>query len=176
MADRDRGRDGEVDPHDGEPADGVPPTQTRTQCSFCGVGCGIVATSAPDESGRRSVIKVAGDKRHPVNAGRLCTKGGSHAEVMAAPGRMTSAASRPRRGDELRPIATDEAIREAARRLRAIVEEHGRDAVGLYVSGQLTLEAQYLTTKLAKGFLRTVHLESNSRLCMTSASSGYKLS
>ena len=60
---------------------------------------------------------------------------------------------------------------EAGRRLRAIIDEHGPDAVALYVSGQMTIEAQYLANKLAKGFIRTVHIESNSRLCMSSAAS-----
>lgn len=48
--------------------------------------------------------------------------------------------------------------------------------MALYVSGQMSLEAQYLANKLAKGFIRTRHIESNSRLCMASAGSGYKLS
>ncbi len=70
----------------------------------------------------------------------------------------------------------DAAVRAAADGIRRIVEEHGPDAVALYVSGQLTLEAQYLANKLAKGFVRTSHIESNSRLCMASAGSGYKQS
>ena len=37
-------------------------------------------------------------------------------------------------------------------------DEFKADAVALYVSGQMTLEAQYLATKLAKGYLRTVNL------------------
>jgi sulfite reductase (NADPH) flavoprotein alpha-component len=40
----------------------------------------------------------------------------------------------------------------------------------------LSMEAQYLAGKLAKGFLRTNNIDSNSRLCMSSAASGYKLS
>ena len=68
------------------------------------------------------------------------------------------------------------AVAETARRLRAIIDEHGPDAVALYVSGQMTLEAQYLANKLAKGFIRTNQIESNSRLCMASAGTGYKLS
>jgi anaerobic selenocysteine-containing dehydrogenase len=44
------------------------------------------------------------------------------------------------------------------RRLRAIIDEHGPDAVALYVSGQMPIEAQYLATKLAKGFVQTVHI------------------
>lgn len=67
-------------------------------------------------------------------------------------------------------------IAETAGRLRAIVDEHGPDAVALYVSGQMSLEAQYLANKLTKGFIGTNQIESNSRLCMASAGSGYKLS
>src|SRR5208282_424320 len=70
----------------------------------------------------------------------------------------------------------NDALAETAARLAKIVARHGPDAVALYVSGQLSLEAQYLAGKLAKGFLRTNNIESNSRLCMSSAASGYKLS
>ena len=48
--------------------------------------------------------------------------------------------------------------------------------MALYVSGQMSLEAQYLSNKLAKGFIGTSWIESNSRLCMASAGTGYKLS
>ncbi|BDH56627.1 bifunctional reductase [Tsukamurella sp. PLM1] len=74
------------------------------------------------------------------------------------------------------PVGLDEAIAETGRRLREIRDAHGSDAIALYVSGQMTLEAQYLATKLAKGFLRTKWIESNSRLCMASAGTGYKQS
>ena len=57
-----------------------------------------------------------------------------------------------------------------------VLDEHGPDAVALYVSGQMTIEAQYLANKLAKGFIGTNQIESNSRLCMASAGAGYKLS
>ena len=70
----------------------------------------------------------------------------------------------------------DDAVAEAGRWLRAIIDKHGPDAVGIYVSGQMSLESQYLATKLAKGYLRTQYLESNSRLCMASAGTGFKQS
>lgn len=150
---------------------------TRTACSYCGVGCGIqVETTADPDSGRPVIARVAGDKLHPANFGRLCTKGATHAEMMAADGRLTSAMLRPTRDEELVPTPVDDAVAEAGRRLRAIVDEHGPDAVALYVSGQMSIEAQYLANKLAKGFLRTVHIESNSRLCMASAGTGFKQS
>ncbi|WUS99816.1 bifunctional nitrate reductase/sulfite reductase flavoprotein subunit alpha [Streptomyces sp. NBC_00708] len=151
-------------------------TQVRTVCSYCGVGCGVVLDIAAGPDGRRTVRKASGDKAHPANAGRLCTKGATTADMLAAPGRLTTALIRPERGAEPVPVAVDEAVASTARRLRAIVDEHGPDAVAFYVSGQMSLEAQYLANKLAKGFVRTRRIESNSRLCMASAGSGYKLS
>jgi sulfite reductase (NADPH) flavoprotein alpha-component len=130
--------------------------------------------AGPD--GRRTVLKASGDKAHPANAGRLCTKGATTAEMLAAPGRLTSALVRDERGAEPVPAPVADAVAETARRLRSIVDEHGPDAVAFYVSGQLSLEAQYLANKLAKGFVRTNQIESNSRLCMASAGAGYKSS
>ncbi len=153
-------------------------TVTRTQCSYCGVGCGIEVRTAVDAATNAPVIaRVSGDKLHPANFGRLCTKGATHAELMRARDtRLDTAMMRTRRDEK--PIAAplDQAITDTAARLRAIIEEHGPDAVAIYVSGQMSLEAQYLATKLAKGFIRTTHLESNSRLCMASAGTGYKQS
>ncbi|RJO77183.1 molybdopterin oxidoreductase [Nocardia panacis] len=149
---------------------------TRTACSYCGVGCGITVETRPDASGAPVIAKVTGDRLHPANAGRLCTKGATHPELMRAPGRMTSAYLRPDRAEQARPATVDEAVRAAATRLRAILDEHGPDAIALYVSGQMSLEAQYLATKLAKGYVRTKHIEANSRLCMASAGTGYKQS
>ncbi|KLI08695.1 molybdopterin oxidoreductase [Mycolicibacterium conceptionense] len=161
---------------DGAGSGSTPDKTHRTACSYCGVGCGIEVTTRVDD-GRTVIARVSGDKLHPTNFGRLCTKGAMHAEMMAADDdRLTTALLRPTRGDELVPAPVDDAVAEAGRRLRAIIDAHGPDAVALYVSGQMTLEAQYLATKLAKGFLRTVHIESNSRLCMASAGTGFKQS
>lgn len=152
------------------------PTQVRTVCSYCGVGCGIVLDLAMGADGRRTVLKASGDKAHPANGGRLCTKGATSADMLAAQGRLTTALVRANRSEAPEPLAMEAAVKETARRLRAVLDEHGPDALALYVSGQMTLEAQYLANKLAKGFVRTQWIESNSRLCMASAGSGYKLS
>ncbi|MFE2918231.1 molybdopterin-dependent oxidoreductase, partial [Kitasatospora indigofera] len=150
--------------------------QVRTVCSYCGVGCGIVLDLKRGADGRRSVAKVSGDKAHPANGGRLCTKGATHADLLAAPGRLGTALVRTARDEPAVPTDVDAAVTAVARRLRAILEEHGPDALSFYVSGQMSLEAQYLANKLAKGFVRTNQIESNSRLCMASAGTGYKLS
>ncbi|CAG7650549.1 bifunctional nitrate reductase/sulfite reductase flavoprotein subunit alpha [Actinacidiphila bryophytorum] len=151
-------------------------TTVRTVCSYCGVGCGLLLDVGAGPDGHRTVLKAVGDKSHPANHGRLCTKGATTADMLSAPGRLDRALVRAERGAEAVPSPAAEAIAETGRRLRAIVDEHGPDAVALYVSGQLSLEAQYLANKLAKGFVGTNQIESNSRLCMASAGSGYKLS
>lgn len=134
-------------------------------------------TRTDPASGVPVIARVSGDKLHPTNSGRLCTKGATHAEMMAATdGRLTTALLRPSRDADPMAVDVDDALAQAGARLRAIRDEHGPDAVALYVSGQMSIEAQYLATKLAKGFLRTVHIESNSRLCMASAGTGFKQS
>ncbi len=89
----------------------------RTVCSYCGVGCGITLELDSDTGGQR-IPKVSGDKAHPANRGRLCTKGGSHVDMMAADGRLTTALVRAERGAALEPVSVDIAIADTARRLR----------------------------------------------------------
>ncbi|WP_029146834.1 sulfite reductase subunit alpha [Methylophilus sp. 5] len=146
-------------------------TQVKSVCPYCGVGCGIVM-----EVENHKVIKVYGDKQHPTNFGRLCTKGNTCAQALADSGRLEYAYVRPARGQESVRTGMDAAIKETARRLRAILDDHGPDAIALYVSGQMSIESQYLANKLVKGYLGSNNIESNSRLCMASAGSGYKLS
>lgn len=149
----------------------------KSACSYCGVGCGMVLQVETDpETGRRRLLSVAGDKEHPTNFGRLCTKGATSAEMLASGGRLETAYLRQQRESAPAPLDVDAAITETARRLRGLLDEHGPDALSFYVSGQMSLEAQYLITKLSKGFVGTNQIESNSRLCMASAGTGYKQS
>ncbi|WP_419223547.1 molybdopterin-dependent oxidoreductase [Gordonia sp. CPCC 206044] len=122
------------------------------------------------------VVKTVGRKDHPTNFGRLCTKGSTTADMLNAGGRLTAPMLRDERGAPARTADLDQTITETAGRLRSIIDEHGPDAVALYVSGQMSMEAQYLSNKLAKGFIGTNQIESNSRLCMASAGTGYKQS
>lgn len=152
-------------------------TQVKSVCPYCGVGCGIVMEVEDNPATRtRRVIKVYGDKQHPTNYGRLCTKGSTCIQAIAESGRLEYAYVRQQRGQESVRTGIDAAIKETARRLRAILDEHGPDAIALYVSGQMSIESQYLANKLVKGYLGSNNIESNSRLCMASAGSGYKLS
>ncbi|UUA74598.1 bifunctional nitrate reductase/sulfite reductase flavoprotein subunit alpha [Cellvibrio sp. QJXJ] len=143
----------------------------RSVCPYCGVGCGMVL-----ETDGKKITKVSGDKNHPANFGRLCTKGQTSAQALTNSGRMESAFVRSERNRDPVKTSMAQAISTTAKRLREILDTHGPDAISFYVSGQMSIESQYLANKLAKGFLRTNNIESNSRLCMASAGAGYKLS
>lgn len=145
--------------------------KVKSVCPYCGVGCGIVMEVAENR-----VVKVTGDREHPANFGRLCTKGGTSALALTESGRMEHAYFRSGKNEGPVRMKMDQALRETANRLRSILDEYGPESVSFYLSGQMSLEAQYLANKLAKGFIRTPHVESNSRLCMAGAGNGYKLS
>ena len=143
----------------------------KSVCPYCGVGCGIILGVVDNR-----VVKVAGDKTHPANFGRLCTKGSTCSQAIAQPGRLDKAQLRHSASNDHVAVPLDVAIAATAERLSAVRDTYGPDAIALYVSGQMSLEAQYVANKLAKGFIKTRYMESNSRLCMASAGYGYKAS
>ncbi len=151
-----------------------PTKETRSTCPYCGVGCGVIIESQGDQ-----ITGVRGDPEHPANFGRLCTKGSTLHLTAAAPitrqARLLQPLRRPARDQAPEPIGWDAALDLAADRFAGIVREHGPDAVGFYVSGQLLTEDYYVFNKLAKGLIGTNNIDTNSRLCMSSAVAGYKL-
>ena len=149
------------------------PTETRSTCPYCGVGCGVVIESTGSQ-----ITGVRGDPDHPANFGRLCTKGSTlHLTATAEITRQTrllAPQQRLQRGGALQPLAWDAALAQATDRFARIIETHGPDAVGFYLSGQLLTEDYYVFNKLAKGLIGTNNIDTNSRLCMSSAVAGYK--
>ncbi|WP_111430308.1 nitrate reductase [Rhodobacteraceae bacterium DSL-40] len=135
----------------------------RTTCPYCGVGCGVLVT--PDGKGGAA---VKGDPDHPANFGRLCSKGSALGETLGLEDRLLA----PRvHGAE---ASWDTALDLIATRLRETIAAHGPDAVGIYCSGQILTEDYYVANKLVKGFLGTGNLDTNSRLCMSSAVAGHR--
>ena len=148
--------------------------ETRSTCPYCGVGCGVII-----EHDATQITGVRGDPQHPANFGRLCTKGSTLALTAAShlrPQRALQPLRRAARGEPLQPLSWDTALDEVAARFASTVAQHGPDSVGLYLSGQLLTEDYYVFNKLAKGLLGTNNVDTNSRLCMSSAVAGYKRS
>jgi anaerobic selenocysteine-containing dehydrogenase len=134
------------------------------------VGCGLLVTSEADGG-----FKVRGDPHHPANHGKLCLKGATVGLTVNVPNRLRYSMVREPSG-RMRAIPSDGVIRHTGDRLNDILQKYGPGAIGFYLSGQLTTESQYLFNKFAKASLRTNHVDSNSRLCMSSAASGMTLS
>lgn len=147
--------------------------ETRSTCPYCGVGCGVLI-----ESDGAQITGVRGDPAHPANFGRLCSKGSTLAHTAAQPVTLHSRLLQPLRrthaGAPAQVVGWDGALDEAATRFGDIIEQHGPDAVGFYLSGQLLTEDYYVFNKLGKGLLGTNNVDTNSRLCMSSAAAGYK--
>jgi assimilatory nitrate reductase catalytic subunit len=133
----------------------------RTTCAYCGVGCGIVATP----TGARSV-SIKGDPDHPANQGRLCSKGTHLGETVGLEGRLLHPMIGRRR------VRWDKALDLVAKKFRETIARHGPDSVAFYVSGQLLTEDYYVANKLMKGFIGSANIDTNSRLCMSSAVAG----
>jgi len=135
----------------------------KTACPYCGVGCGVVVE--PDAAG---APRVRGDPDHPANFGRLCSKGSALAETIGLEGRLLQ----PR--IDGRAASWEEAVAHVAAGFSRAIAEHGPDSVAFYVSGQLLTEDYYVVNKLAKGFVGTANIDTNSRLCMASSVAAHK--
>jgi assimilatory nitrate reductase catalytic subunit len=143
-------------------------TAVRTQCPYCGVGCGLKIERAPAAPGATSEIAIKGDPDHPSNFGRICSKGAALGDTLGLDGRLLYPEIRGRRA------SWDEALDLVAAGFRDTIEAHGPDSVAFYVSGQLLTEDYYVANKLMKGFIGSANIDTNSRLCMASAVAGYK--
>ena len=146
--------------------------ETRSTCCYCGVGCGVVI----EHDGAR-ITGVRGDPEHPANFGKLCSKGSTlhlTAQPAAQRYRATHPLVRPARGLPFRQAGWDETLDSLADRFAECIRTHGPDSVAFYVSGQLLTEDYYVFNKLAKGLVGTNNIDTNSRLCMSSAVTGYK--
>jgi assimilatory nitrate reductase catalytic subunit len=134
-----------------------------TTCPYCGVGCGVLA-----RGGANGAVVIDGDKLHPANYGRLCAKGAALAETVGLEGRL------------LRPtidgaaVSWNRALDTVAAAFARVARDHGPDATAFYISGQLLTEDYYVANKLAKGFIGTANVDTNSRLCMASSVAGHK--
>ena len=146
--------------------------ETRSTCCYCGTGCGVIV-----DSDGTSVTAVRGDPTHPANFGKLCTKGTTLALTMAPPaqsGRARYPEIRRARDAERTRTDWDSTIDYLATRFATTIKSHGPDSVAFYVSGQLLTEDYYVFNKLAKGLIGTNNIDTNSRLCMSSAVTGYQ--
>jgi len=144
----------------------------KTTCCYCGVGCGLIV-----HKDKKGVISVEGDPLHPVNKGLLCSKGMNlHYTVNDRDDRLLYPQMRYNKSMPLQRVDWDTALNRAAAVFRTFIDKYGPDSVAFYISGQCLTEEYYVINKLIKGFIGSNNIDSNSRLCMSSAVAAYKMS
>lgn len=154
--------------------DVLPPgnESNKTTCCYCGVGCGIIVHKEKNGS-----LRVEGDKDYPVNRGMLCSKGMNlHYTVMDKSDRLFYPEMRYGKNQPRLRVSWDTALERTAAVFKTLIEKYGPDSVALYASGQCLTEEYYVVNKLVKGFIGSNNIDTNSRLCMSSAVVGYKMS
>jgi assimilatory nitrate reductase catalytic subunit len=135
----------------------------NTTCPYCGVGCGVTVRQQAAQ-----LLPVAGDVAHPANGGRLCVKGSALHETVGQKRRLLyPEVVHPEKGSAR--VSWDSALDTIAERLQRTITQHGPNSAALYLSGQLLTEDYYVANKLFKGFVGTANVDTNSRLCMSSA-------
>jgi len=108
--------------------------ETKSTCCYCGVGCGVIIST---EAGKISGVR--GDPEHPANFGRLCTKGANLHRTAGEDMRALHPELRVKRDGERHQASWDDALDLVADKFSAIIRQHGPDAVGFYISGQLRI-------------------------------------
>ncbi|HLO89024.1 MAG TPA: nitrate reductase [Nostocaceae cyanobacterium] len=141
---------------------------TKTICPYCGVGCGLEVSPTKDNQS----WKVRGDKSHPSSQGMVCVKGATVTESLDQD-RLLYPMFRKSLDQEFSRISWDEAFEIITQRIQTICLTQGAEAICMYGSGQFQTEDYYVAQKLLKGCLGTNNFDANSRLCMSSAVSGY---
>jgi len=144
-------------------------SEHKTVCPYCGVGCGVVLQT---EKGR--VTGVRGDPAHPSNRGKLCSKGLNLHNTIHLRDRIRHPLIRDSKESAFTSTTWDNALGTIADKFDSLLEEYGPESIAFYVSGQLLTEDYYVVNKLSKGFLKVNNIDSNSRLCMSSAVMGYR--
>ncbi|SMD07220.1 nitrate reductase [Pedobacter nyackensis] len=146
-------------------------TYTST-CCYCGVGCGVKITLDKNKN-----IAVEGDKDHPVNHGMLCSKGlNLQYTVNDKSDRLLYPQMRYSKSMPLQRVSWDDALNRTAAVFKTFIDKYGPDSVAFYASGQCLTEEYYVINKLIKGFIGSNNIDTNSRLCMSSAVTAYKMS
>ncbi|WP_395396968.1 molybdopterin dinucleotide binding domain-containing protein [Novosphingobium sp. BL-8A] len=110
------------------------PQVIRSHCRICTNQCGIAVTVENDQ-----IVRVKGDFDHPLSQGYTCPKGRAvgrlhhHDQAILRPSMMQSG----------RPTDVDweTVLNDLAARLRAVIDEHGPNAIGFYFGSGLGMDA-----------------------------------
>ncbi len=145
----------------------------KAACRFCGTGCSINVGTLDNK-----IVATHGDIKSPVNKGLNCVKGYFLSKIMYGKDRLTTPLLRMKDGKfnkngDFTPISWDQAFDIMAEKAKATLKEKGPTAVGMFGSGQWTVQEGYAAVKLMKAGFRSNNIDPNARHCMASAVGGF---
>jgi len=146
----------------------------KSVCRFCGTGCGIMVAVKNDK-----IVAVKGDPAAPVNRGLNCIKGYFNAKIMYGEDRLTKPLLRVNEAGEFdkngkfKPVSWKRAFDEMEKHMKKALKELGPSGIGIFGSGQYTIQEGYAAVKFMKAGLRSNNIDPNARLCMASAVVGF---
>ncbi len=149
-------------------AHGAPTRSVQTTCAYCGVGCSFRAELQGDE-----VIRMIPTKSGKANEGHSCVKGRFAFGYATHRDRITTPMVREKTTDPWRKVSWQEAIDFAAARLKSIVTEHGKEAIGGITSSRCTNEEVYAVQKMIRAAFGSNNVDTCARVCH--APTGYGL-
>lgn len=152
--------------------------ETRNNCTYCSVGCGILIYSLGDgaKNAIPSIFHIEGDPDHPVSRGSLCPKGAGLIDYIHSEGRLKYPEYRAPGSDKWQRISWDDAISRIARLMKDDRDANFQqtNAAGTTVNRWLTTgmlcssaasnETGVLDNKFARG-LGMLALDNQARLC-----------
>jgi anaerobic selenocysteine-containing dehydrogenase len=99
-------------------------------CPLCEAGCGL-EIALHGANGSERVGRIRGDRDDVFSHGFICPKGSTLRQLHEDPDWLRQPLVK--RDGRFEQIGWDEALAEVERRLLPIVEQHGRDAAGIYL-------------------------------------------
>ena len=146
----------------------------KAVCRFCGTGCGVMVATQNDK-----IIAVKGDPAAPVNKGLNCIKGYFLAKIMYGADRLTQPLLRvdangnfSKKG-KFQPVSWQKAFDVMTDKFKETYAKNGPTSVGIFGSGQYTIQEGYAALKLMKAGFRSNNIDPNARHCMASAVAGF---
>ncbi len=141
--------------------------KTKTVCTYCGVGCSFDIWTKG-----RKVLKVEPTPEAPTNGISTCVKGKFGWDFVNSPDRLTHPLIR--RGDAFYEATWEEAYELIARRMQAVLQQHGPDSFMFVASSKASNEEAYLVQKLARDVIGTNNVDNDSTYCQDPATFGLR--
>ncbi|ADM99239.1 formate dehydrogenase-N subunit alpha [Dickeya dadantii] len=152
--------------------------ETRNNCTYCSVGCGILMYSLGDgaKNATASIYHIEGDPDHPVSRGSLCPKGAGLVDFIHSDQRLKYPEYRAPGSDKWHRISWEEAFDRIARLMKKDRDANfvEKNAAGVTVNRWLTTgmlcssAASNETGILDQKFVRAlgmIGIDTQARLC-----------